>query len=399
LAVNKKVMISVKEAKEKIEEKVGLLQPKVLPLQKICGLTLAENVYAKFDIPSFAQSSMDGYAIKFEDKDVPLSAQNKIAAGDSDSHSLSSNHAARIFTGAPLPANADTVVMQEKVVVEDGKILIKDDNLKQGDYVRNKGAEIKCGEIALKAEMLVTPATIGFLAAIGLAEVAVYPSPAVTIIITGNELQQPGKKLLFGQVYEANSYSLSAAVKSLGIEEIQILYAEDKLEIVESVLQKALKESDLILLTGGVSVGDYDFVFEAAENCGIEKHFHKIKQKPGKPLFFGMKDSKVVFGLPGNPASVLTCFYEYVLPAIEKMSAKKNLLKKMKATLQNDYSKNAGMTHFLRGFFENGSVEILRSQASFQLRSFAIANCLIVIKEEEESVKAGDEVEVHLLPL
>lgn len=392
-------MISVKEAKEIIEKKVVLLQTTIMPLRNTCGLTLAENAYSKFDIPSFAQSSMDGYAIRFEDRHFPLSIQSEIAAGDLNSYSITAKHAARIFTGAPLPANADTVVMQEKVDAQNGTVFIKDKSLQQGDYVRNRGAEIKAGNMALRAQTLLTPAAIGFLAAIGIKEVAVYPPPKVSIVITGNELQEPGKALLFGQVYESNSYSLSAALKALGVEEIQILYAEDIPEIVERTLGKALDESDMVLLTGGVSVGDYDFVLYAADSCGIQKQFHKINQKPGKPLYFGTKGAKIIFGLPGNPASVLTCFYEYVLPAISKMSGKKNPVKKIKATLQNEYSKKAGLTHFLKGFYEDGKVEILGSQASFQLRSFAEANCLIVIDEDEETVKEGNEVEVHLLPL
>jgi molybdopterin molybdotransferase len=391
-------MISVKEAKQKIEEKVSLLQPKVLPLQKIAGLTLAGDVYAKFDTPSFAQSSMDGYAIQFEEKDFLLSIQSKIAAGDANSYSIGSKHAARIFTGAALPSNADTVVMQEKVVVENGSILIKDTGLQKGDYVRNKGAEIKSGEIALEAKTLLTPAALGFLAAIGIVQASVYPSPVVTIIITGNELQHPGKELLFGQVYESNSISLDAVLRESGVDTIDILYAEDEPEVVESTLRKALEKSDLILLTGGISVGDYDYVLLATEKCGVQNHFHKIKQKPGKPLFFGTKDNKVVFGLPGNPGSVLTCYYQYVSPAIEKMMGKKNAIKKIIATLQNAHSKKTGMTHFLKGFYENGNVTILPSQASFQLRSFATANCLIVLDEGAEDVKEGDDVEVHLLP-
>lgn len=392
-------MISVREAKEKIEEKVSLLQPKVLPLQEACGLTLAADVFAKFDIPAFAQSSMDGYAIQFEKKDQPLFIQNKIAAGDSNLYSITSNQAARIFTGAPLPANADTVVMQEKVTVEKGNILINDPGLQKGNHVRNIGAEIKSGELALPANTLITPAAIGFLAAIGIVEISVYSSPLVTIIITGNELQQPGKELSFGQVYESNSVALSAALQQSGVKKIDILFAEDTPEAVQATLENALKNSDLILLTGGISVGDYDFVLQATEKCGVEKHFHKIKQKPGKPLFFGTKGHKVVFGLPGNPGSVLTCFYEYVLTAIEKMTAKKNAIKKIKATLQSSYSKKAGMRHFLKGFYENGKVEILGSQASFQLRSFATSNCLIVIDEQTEEVNKDAEVEVHLLPV
>lgn len=392
-------MISVKEAKELIDENVALLQPQTLPIQKIRGLVLAEDVYANRDFPAFAQSSMDGYAIRFSEKEVPLFIRDKIAAGDTHIYTLDPKEAMRIFTGAPLPENADTVVMQEKVIIKNGHLVIKDETLLKGDYVRKKGAEIKFGEVALTAKTLATPPAIGFLAAIGVSEVSVYPSPLVTIIITGNELQQPGNELLFGQVYESNSASLSAALKNAGVDVIKILYAEDTLEAVELSLEKALNESNLILLTGGISVGDYDFVLKATEKCDVKKHFHKIKQKPGKPLYFGSKDEKVVFGLPGNPASVLTSFYEYVLTAIEKMTGKYSTVKKIKATLQNEYSKKAGMTHFLKGFYENDMVEILGSQASFQLRSFAKANCLLVIDEDSETIKKGEKVEVHLLPV
>ncbi|MGN6248658.1 MAG: molybdopterin molybdotransferase MoeA [Ginsengibacter sp.] len=391
-------MISVKEAKEKIAENVGLLQPKVLQLEQANGLVLAEPVSAKFDIPSFRQSSMDGYAFRFCDKKLPLEIQNRIAAGDSSSYSISEREAARIFTGAPLPENADTVVMQEKVSVKDDKVLIHDEHLKKGDFVRPIGSEIKAGQTALEKGTILKPASIGFLAAIGINEVCVYPYPLVTVIITGNELQPPGTQLSFGKVYDSNSYSLSAALKVAGIEKIKIAYAEDKPEAVEDILKTALDESDLVLLTGGVSVGDYDFVVQAAENCGITKHCHKIKQKPGKPLYFGTKDEKVIFGLPGNPGSVLTCFYEYVLLAIEKMTNKATALQKQKAILQNDYSKKAGLTHFLKGTCEEGKVKMLSSQASFQLRSFAIADCLVVVDEEAETLKEGDEVEVHLIP-
>lgn len=391
-------MISVKEAKKIIAEKVGSLQPKVLPLEQANGLVLAEPVTAKFDIPSFRQSSMDGYAFRFGDKNFPLEIQNKIAAGDSSFYSISKKEAARIFTGAALPENADTVVMQEKVNVKDEMLFIHDEHLKEGDYVRPIGSEIKAGQVALEKGMILKPASIGFLAATGINEVCVYPSPVVTVVITGNELQPPGTELSFGKVYDSNSYSLSAALKVAGIEKIKIAFAEDKPEAVEDILKTALDESDLVLLTGGVSVGDYDFVVEAAENCGVTKHFHKIKQKPGKPLYFGTKSEKVIFGLPGNPGSVLTCFYEYVLLAIEKMHVKPSTLKKQKAIMQNDYSKKAGLTHFMKGSYEEGRVKMLSSQASFQLRSFAIANCLIVVDEETETLKEGDEVDVHLIP-
>jgi molybdopterin molybdotransferase len=391
-------MISVKEAKAIIDKNVALLQPKALPLIEVQGLILAENVYAKMDIPSFEQSSMDGYAFLFEEKDFPLAIQNKIAAGDNHLHMISSKQAARIFTGAPLPQGADTVVMQEKVTVEDGKIFIRDNDLEKGNYLRKKGDEIRSGDLALEQKTVLTAAALGFLAGIGIAEIPVFPAPKVSIIITGNELQKPGKSLAFGEVYESNSVSLSAALQKAGIIDIDIFHARDELSFVQLALKNALEKSDVILLTGGISVGDYDFVLNATVQCGIEKHFHKIKQKPGKPLYFGTKDKKLIFGLPGNPASVLTCFYEYVLPALEKMMQKKNSIKITKAILENNYTKKSGMTHFLKGFYQDEKVVILESQASFQLKSFAQANCLLVMDEEMENVKQGNMVEVHLLP-
>ncbi len=388
-------MISVTEAKQKINVKVRLLQPAILPLQEISGLMLAENVYAKFDIPSFHQSSMDGYAIRYQEKGLPLEITNTIAAGDGKLYKISSKQTARIFTGAPLPQGADTVVMQEKVIIKNNKLIIKDSGLQKGNNVRKRGIEIKKGKLALPTNTLLTPAAIGYLASIGIAEALVFPAPKACIIITGNELQMPGKPIFDGQVYDSNSFSLSAALRQCGIHDIDILYAHDEIEIALSTLKKALEKNDIILLTGGVSVGDFDFVLEATEKCGVIKHFHKIKQKPGKPLYFGTLQNKVIFGLPGNPGSALTCFYEYVLPAVKKMMNQKNSIQKIKAFLQNDYSKSPGMTHFLKGFYENGKATVLPSQASFQLSSFALANCLIVVDEKKEIVKKGEEIEVH----
>jgi len=389
-------MISVTEAKQKIDEKVGLLHPAVLPLQEVAGLILAEDVYSKFDVPSFDQSSMDGYAIRFQEKDFSLEIVNSIAAGDGNLYKINSKQTARIFTGAPLPEGADTVVMQEKVIIENKKLIVIDSDLQKGNNVRERGLETKNGDLALSANTLLTPAAIGYLASIGIAEVLVFSAPKACIIITGNELQKPGKPISGGQVYDSNSFSLSAVLRECGVHDIDILYARDEIGTAVLTLKKALEKNDIILLTGGVSVGDYDFVLEATEKCGVTKHFHKIKQKPGKPLYFGTLQNQVIFGLPGNPGSALTCFYEYVLPAVKKMMNQKSSIQKIKAFLQNDYSKNPGMTHFLKGYYKNGQVTVLPSQASFQLSSFAVANCLIVVDEEKEIVKKGEEIEVHV---
>ena len=393
-------MISVKEAKRIISENVSSLKPVILSLQESAGLILVEDVYASMDIPAFPQSSMDGYAFSFEGwkKYKRLKIAGEVAAGSNEKFTLTPANAVRIFTGAAVPAGADTVIMQEKIQVENGELKIEDETIEQGNSVRLKGSEIKGGELALGKESVLSPAAIGFLAGIGMAEVKVYPNPSITIIITGNELQQPGETLLHGQVYESNSFALKAVLQQLHITDIKILYATDKPEVVTGTLKKALEQADVVLLTGGISVGDYDFVLQATTECGVEKLFHKIKQRPGKPLYFGKKENKLVFGLPGNPSSVLTCFYQYVIPALAKLSKREIGLQTIKTPLAKTFQKNTSLTHFLKGFYNGKTAALLDAQESFRLSSFAKANCLIQVDEDTTSLKEGESVDVYLLP-
>lgn len=362
---------------------------------------LAMDVYAVTDIPSYDQSAMDGYALSYEgwQQHKTLMVQGEVPAGSPDRFSLPAHQAMRIFTGAAVPSGADTVVMQEKIELADGLLNILDDQLKPGLNVRPKGSEIKAGELALPKGTHLTPAAIGFLATTGVAEVMVYPAPVVSIIVTGNELQQPGEQLAYGQVYECNSFSLRAVLQRVGVTDIRLYKVQDKPGDVKDVLSQALLVSDVVLLTGGVSVGNYDFVPEAAAACGITKLFHKIKQRPGKPLFAGIKESKMVFGLPGNPSSVLTCFYEYVIPALEQIMQHRQLLKIVNAPIAKDYSKTAAITFFLKGMYDGQNVTPLEAQESYRLRSFAMANCLICLPEDKMEFRQGDTVEVHLLDL
>lgn len=392
-------MISVNEAKGIITETVKSLPLQRLPLARASGLVLGEDVHALTDIPNFRQSSMDGYAIRFEPGRKEFTLAGEMAAGSTAALTIGPGEAVRIFTGAPLPAGADTVVMQEKVSLEGGQIIIEDKGVHAFQHVREKGAEIKRSALAMQAGTLLSPAAIGFLAGIGIPELQVIPAPKVSIILTGNELQEPGKPLAFGQVYEANSVMLKAALRQFGIEDVSVVRAVDDLKVLQDVLNQALLEADLVLLTGGVSVGDYDFVVAAAKNCGVKQAFHKIKQKPGKPLFFGSKYQKIVFGLPGNPSSVLSCFYQYVLPAAGRMMGKNLSLQVTQGVLTHDYAKAAGLTHFLKARFNNGNVTPLHAQESFRLHSFAEADCLIVLDEAKGNYQAGEQVEVHLLPV
>jgi len=393
-------MISVTDAKKIISENVSSLAPVILPLQDVAGLILAEDVYASMDIPAFPQSSMDGYAFSFEGwkKHKRLKIAGEVAAGSKETFTLEPKNTVRIFTGAAVPAGADTVIMQEKTQVANGELKIEDETIQLGTSVRSKGSEIKAGELALGKGSDLSPAAIGFLAGIGITDVKVYPNPSITIIITGNELQQPGEPLQHGQVYESNSFALKAVFQELHINDIKILYANDKPEVVTETLKKALEQADVVLLTGGISVGDYDFVLQSATECGVEKLFHKIKQRPGKPLYFGKKENKLVFGLPGNPSSVLTCYYQYVIPALEKLSKRKIGLQTLQVPLERSFKKAAGLTHFLKGFYNGKKVAPLDAQESYRLSSFAKANCLIEVDEDTTSLKEGELVDVYLLP-
>jgi molybdopterin molybdotransferase len=277
--------------------------------------------------------------------------------------------------------------------------MIQDDAVQRGSNVRSKGSDIGRGTLALDKETYLSPAAIGFLAGLGEQEVKVYPRPSVTIIVTGSELQQPGQPLGPGQVYESNSYTLHAALYQLGIKDFRIFWVDDHLDEVVAALTKALSLSDVVLLTGGISVGDYDYVLQATALCGVTQLFHKVAQRPGKPLYFGIKGSQPVFGLPGNPSSVLTCFYEYVVPALEGLSRREALVKVLHLPLSKSIQKKEGLTYFIKGHSNTHSVAPLPAQESYRMSSFALANCLICLEAEGTSYPQGTLVEVHLLPI
>jgi molybdopterin molybdotransferase len=392
-------MITVDEAKKIIEQNTSSLPPVEMCLRDAAGKVLAEDVFAITDIPAFAQSSMDGYAFLLSEWHPPgkLRIEGEIPAGSGQAMTLGPGSAARIFTGAPVPAGADTVVMQEKTIVHNGELTISDEGIKAGANVRPAGSEIRAGELALGKDDSLSPAAVGFLAGLGITSVKVIPDPVISIIITGKELQQPGKPLEYGQVYESNSFTLATALNHLHFDQVTIARSDDDLEILTGVLRKALEQSDIVLLTGGVSVGDYDFVLAAAASCGVSTLFHKIKQRPGKPLFWGKKEQKIIVGLPGNPSSVLTCFYQYVLPALEILSRRKVRLKTLEVPLTRTFSKAVPLTFFLKGFYDGRSVSVLDAQESYKLSSFAKANCLVKIKEEAAECREGEKVEIYLL--
>ena len=380
-------MISVREAKALICERCKPLIPRLIPLVEAGGFTLAEAHYAPIDQPPFDQSAMDGYAFAFSAWDgfSPLAVVGEVQAGTFYTGHPGPQEALRIFTGAALPSGMDTVVIQEKVSLSGDKINITDTQIKRGSNVRLRASQTRARDIALEAGCKLTPAAVAFLAGFGYDRVSVYPSPCIAIINTGKELTPPGQKLSPGTIFESNSYSLRAALQEWGVKPCAVEMVDDQETVIIEAIRRHL-DKDIIILTGGVSVGDYDFVTSALESCGVTKVFHKVRQKPGKPLYFGYFQDTLVFGLPGNPASVLTCFYEYITEALSILTQRK-CSQRMSLPLAADYIKKPGLTWFMKGQIQGDEVRILDDQESYKLNSFAQADCIIELDEEKEFFK------------
>src|SRR5690606_20821630 len=387
-------MITVQQAFQIIEDKVKTLPPITLPLLDCLELTAAESLTAPIDVPVFDNSAMDGYAFRFEDflNNIPLKINYTIEAGNSESVVLKQGEAARIFTGAPIPVGADTVVQQEICRIDNG-LLSFTKEIKKGSNIRARGTQTKKGSPVLEVVSFLTAEYISFLATLGISEIKVYPKPKVGIIVTGNELAQPGRILDAGQIYESNSITLKALLRKMNIETVFTEQISDNKEFLSDFVQSHAGKVDVLLFTGGISVGDYDFVKPVLEQLNAEEFFYKVRQKPGKPLYFGALGKTFVWGLPGNPGSVLTCFHIYVKPFLNAMAGQKTIKKKQYGILITPYHKKPGLTQFVKAYMEDHKIKILDSQLSYQMDSFSKANGYAVLKEEQENFQAGEKLE------
>ena len=390
-------MINVTEAKKLILENCNQSRIETVTLLEANGCILAETVVSPIDSPPFHQSAVDGYAFSYDywNKKNELLIKGEIQTGNFSNSILDPTEAIRIYTGAAIPDGSDTVVMQEKVEINENKIIINDEHLLKGNNVRLQGSQIKRGESALKQGQILMPTGISFLAGIGITHVKVFSNPTVSIIATGKELIKAGEELTRGKIYESNAIGLESALQQINIKPVSVEIVDDLEEELIKAIKKQLN-SDIIILTGGVSVGDYDLVPTALEKCGVKKIFHKVKQKPGKPFYFGKYNQTLIFALPGNPAAVMSCFYEYVAEAIRTFT-KKNYFKKLLLPLDAEFHKKSGLTFFLKGKTGNQKVTILENQESFKLNSFAVADCLIELEEEKEEFKKDDLVKIKMI--
>ncbi len=387
-----------------VEQAIDLVRQNVMPtthliekdIDRADGFVLSKDVFSPINMPPFRQSAMDGYAVNLDQVNA-YRLIGEIKAGDPADMMIEKGEAVRIFTGAAVPDSANTIVIQEHIERQD-QIVKPLRPIELNMNIRPMGEQVNKGDLALPKGTVINPAAIGFLASLGIQKVEVYKKPSVSLVITGNELQAPGEPLQHGKIYESNAVMLKKALNQAGISELRLLKVEDNYPATLNTINEALTESELVLISGGISVGDYDFVGDVLEELEVTQLFYKVKQKPGKPLFFGKKESKYVFALPGNPASSLSCFYMYVLPAINRLKGNLEFNPlTVKARTKSKFSKKGDRAQFLKAIYKDGEVEILEGQNSSMLHTFALANALVYMPAELEQADKGDLLTVILL--
>ena len=391
-------MISVAKA-------LAILKTKVTPrttserilVEDSLGRILFEAILAPIPLPPFRQSVMDGYALHLHDS-LEYTVVGEVKTGDSHPYVLQPGEAVRIFTGAWVPDTANAVMMQEKVTVQENSIVLSE-NPSEGNQIREIGQQIANGAKALSKGMTLNPSAIGLLKSFGITEVSVTKTPKVSILVTGNELVSAGNALPPGKIYESNSTLMAAALQQKGIQPHKIRQVPDSIEATETALAELLESSDVILVSGGISVGDYDFVGKALTHLGVQEHFYKVAQKPGKPLYFGSKDQTYVLGLPGNPASTLTCLYVYGYSLIDQLCGRNQPgLTSLELPTAMEIKNPFGRALFLKALVEGNRVTELTQQNSSMVLSFTEANALIYIPENCTKVTSGSLVKIYLLP-
>ncbi len=400
-------MIAVKEALDRI---LASIHP--LPLEKVglfnaLGRVLGEDVRSGRNIPPKDNSGMDGFALRASETSgasrehpVTLKVIEDVPAGRLPSRKVGAGEAVRIMTGAPIPEGADAVVKVEDTEGSGNEVRIFV-AAETGQDIRRAGEDVLEGERVLSAGSVIRPAEIGMLAALSRSFIFVHQKPLVAVIATGDELADIDEPLPPGRIVNSNSYALSAQVRECGGVPLQIEIARDTKEDLTAKFQAA-RRADAIISSGGVSVGDYDFVKDVIEEIGAGMHFWKVAMRPGRPLAYGMIGGKPLFGLPGNPVSSMVSFEQFVRPALLKMAGHQNLFRKcVRATLLEDVTKRAGFRYFLRARvqIENGryTAATTGGQGSGILKSMVLANGLLVLPEDLTLVKKGETVTVQLI--
>ena len=398
------MMLTVQQAQNRILSAVSVLEPEERHILDSLGCVLAQDVYAKENLPPFRNSSMDGFAVLTEDvqlartdQPVQLSIAEIIPAGYVPRIALKSGQAAKIMTGAMLPKGADSVVMAEDTESNNEyvKVFQSIDSL---DNVRLPGESVKIGDLVMPKGKSIRAQEVAMLAALNIQKVCVFRPPIVAVVSTGDELVDLGTKLNLGKIRDSNRYGIMAQLTEIGCQSIDLGICGDNEEQIENTLRDGLVKSDALITSGGVSVGEYDVVKSVLSRLG-QINFWRVAMKPGKPQAFGFADGKPIFGLPGNPVSSLTVFELFVRPALRKIAGICQFKRPtFRAVLDQDVVNNAERVSYMRALVEKREeqyhVQVTGPQGSGILYSLVLANGLITIPANT-TVKTGELVELQ----
>lgn len=400
-------MISVRTALDLILADIHPLGTERVALPQALGRVLADSVQASRDVPPFRNAAMDGYAVRAADtaaarRDAPVALRvlETVGAGTVPGQQVTGGTAIKIMTGSPMPEGADAVVRIEDTDEQDGGVRIFD-RVVAGAAVRHPGEDMRAGETVLRPGRALRPADIGMLASLGNAVLQVRRRPLVAILSTGDELVELGEPLAPGQIVNSNAYTLAAAVEEAGA----IPWVLGMVRDTPAATRRAFSEAftaDLVLSTGGVSMGSFDLVRQTLADLGVVERFWKVAQKPGKPLAFGWRARTPIFGLPGNPVSSLVCFYVYVRPALRAMQGLEQLhLPAVQATAAEKIRTAEGLTEFIRCTLEGEpgryAARSTGSQSSGVLRSVSLGDGLLIAPPDVGTIAPGSPVRVMLL--
>jgi molybdopterin molybdotransferase len=388
-------MISEEEARKKILETVRVLFSRRLPLSQALGCFVADDYFARIPLPIFDNSAMDGYAViaSSSTKGARLRVTGEQPAGRDRRLRISPGEAVRIFTGASVPQTADAIVMQEDVTREHDEILINTD-VKAGDFIRRRGCDLAEGQRILTKGERLGGATIALLASQGIADVMVGGQAKAAIVSTGDELVKAGAKLEPGQIYESNSVLLGALLERCGAVVNSVQHCGDERESLIETIKCEIK-SHVLIISGGVSVGEHDLVKNALQELGAQIDIWRVAIKPGKPFLFGKVKECAVFGLPGNPVSAFVTFVQFVRPAILKMTGATDFtLPQVPAKLAVNLTNDGDRAHYVRGKFEHGRFTPIGRQESHALFGLSQSNALLRLTVGQ-SLKADEIVEVQ----
>lgn len=397
-----KSFINLEEAIEILNSNTKALEVEEVDLINGINKTLAEDIYSKINNPPFDKSAMDGYAIISDDtlnRKAKLKVIDTVYAGESSDHKVTNNTAIKIMTGAPIPKGANAVIKQEDVDIYDEFIEVNK-TIKFNQNICLEGEDIRKGSILVNKYKKLNYADIGIIASSGINKIKVYKKPKIAFISTGDEVLDINESLTDGKIYNSNKYSILSRIYELGYEVVGVDHAKDSKENIENIIKKFSKEVDLIITTGGVSVGEKDLLKDTMDDIGAEKLFWKVTIKPGSAVLCSKFNDAIIISLSGNPTASLTTFELLARTTLEKLSGKEKIeIKREKAILLDDFNKKSPQRRFIRGkiVYNGGRQYVAMTQVKSGngiLSSTIDSNCLIEVEKGNEGIKEGTLVDI-----